>query len=174
MLARSRYLRRILSTTYGRFWNAVVSDVTGPRSNLSPDGSLLAIATDGQVQAWRVATGTKVARWEVTGVSVERLTFTPDSKRLIANCFGEDQYHHSARIYRLGADQVEADLPLAGWFERALHYAGPHSIRLSNDGPNYGRRRRAYLPGFHRRWARLVGFRFVEQCTATFAPLLGT
>ena len=100
---------------------------------VSPDGYLLAIARDGQIQLWCIATGKKEAAWPVPDLSVEHAVFTADSRRLVANCF-DSRESHVARIYRVGAEQVEAVLPLGHWIDHAWNFLEPHSFLLSLDG----------------------------------------
>jgi hypothetical protein len=67
----------------------IASDLNARVLGASPDGALLAIARDGQLQLWSVATGEQAAAWPIPDLSVEHALFTADGRRLVASSFGE-------------------------------------------------------------------------------------
>ena len=124
----------------------------GSRANVrlldvSPDGTLLAVASGRQIELWRLATGERSAVVAITDLDyVRHALFTADSKRLVANCFllgrtsgVDDQW---ARIYRVDSEEVEAVLPLKNHFDLASpnlrdSHPEPLSFCLSPDGKRF-------------------------------------
>lgn len=122
--------------------------------DVSPDGKLIAVSEGDQLQVWQVASGLKTATFSLPGESVEHAIFTPDSQRLIANCFNaRKQERHHAHIFKVNGKSAEAVLPLGTILDHAWAYLQPRSFLVSPDSKHL-----AYLSPHPDR------VRFPERC----------
>lgn len=140
---------------------------------LSPDGSLLAVASDDTTQIWKLPEARKVAELPAR-MQVMCLQFSPDSQRLAVGV-----YNGQLLLYRAPSWQEVGSGMRHRWMVSALQFSpsGQSLVSCSIDGTarlwdgHTGQPRSPFLP--HSSPVRLATFRPDEQGIAT-AALDGT
>jgi len=71
-------------TTSGSEIRTLMLSQTATSLNFSPDGTMLAVAAGGEVQVWKVASGTKLVSLAGHGDQTNLVAFSPDGKSLVS------------------------------------------------------------------------------------------